>query len=591
MTGRVREAPAAAAGGEVTGTRVVREPGDARQRGNRCRATGRRGRAAARGVHADRGAGWPPPPRSDRAGRTADARREDGGLGRQDRRARSLPGRWCTEPPTSAATSSGASSGARNTNRPKHNPMIGYRGCYRYVQASRSCSRSSWRRWPGCASSTPTSRLMIPFVRTRWELEECLALVDGSALGRQRGLHRWVMAEVPSVVHWLPEYIGMGIDGVSIGSNDLTQLVLGVDRDSDVCAELFDESDPAVLRRHSPHHRDRQQVRNHLLAVRAGPVDQPGVRRTPGASGHHVGVGQPGRRRRHPAGHRRRRTPDPARRRAMTATLTAPLPSRDRIASGSVGEAFALLGTSADGLSSAEAQARLHRLGANVVRTHPVSALAVLRRQLANAVLGLLAVTAALSYFLGDSAPGRHHRRHPGGQRRPRLLQRVPRRKSLRSTAFRDPAQRGGATGRDLPARGRQRAGPRRRDPADHRRAGARRRPPHRGHRTGVQRGHPDRGVRGGREVHRAGPRGSRLADCVDLAFMGTVVSAGEATAVVFATGAGRRVRADRRRTGASAPETDVPDRPAPVLLSAATGGADAHRGHLRDQHAAAAGR
>jgi pyruvate,water dikinase len=55
------------------------------------------------------------------------------------------------------------------------------------------------------------------------------------------------MAEIPSVVHWLPEYVGMGIDGVSIGSNDLTQLILGVDRDSDVCAELFDESDRAVL--------------------------------------------------------------------------------------------------------------------------------------------------------------------------------------------------------------------------------------------------------------------------------------------------------------------------------------------------------
>ena len=84
-------------------------------------------------------------------------------------------------------------------------------------------------------------------MRTRWELEECLSLVDASPLGRHRGLHRWVMAEVPSVIHWLPEYIGMGIDGVSIGSNDLTQLVLGVDRDSDICAELFNESDPAVL--------------------------------------------------------------------------------------------------------------------------------------------------------------------------------------------------------------------------------------------------------------------------------------------------------------------------------------------------------
>jgi len=56
-----------------------------------------------------------------------------------------------------------------------------------------------------------------------------------------------VMAEVPSVVYWLPEYVGMGIDGVSIGSNDLTQLVLGVDRDSDLCSELYDESDDAVL--------------------------------------------------------------------------------------------------------------------------------------------------------------------------------------------------------------------------------------------------------------------------------------------------------------------------------------------------------
>ena len=55
------------------------------------------------------------------------------------------------------------------------------------------------------------------------------------------------MAEVPSVAYWIPEYAALGIEGVSIGSNDLTQLMLGVDRDSQVCAELFDEADPAVL--------------------------------------------------------------------------------------------------------------------------------------------------------------------------------------------------------------------------------------------------------------------------------------------------------------------------------------------------------
>lgn len=86
----------------------------------------------------------------------------------------------------------------------------------------------------------------------------------------------------------------------------------------------------------------------------------------------------------------------------MTAPPAALTPSRDRIASCPAGDVLALLGTSIDGLSSAEAQAAA-RHGANVVRTHTVSALAVLRRQLANALLGLLAVTAALSYFLGDS--------------------------------------------------------------------------------------------------------------------------------------------------------------------------------------------
>ena len=172
------------------------------------------------------------------------------------------------------------------------NPMIGYRGCYRYVQDP-TCSRSSWRRWRGCASSHPNLHLMIPFVRTRWELEACLTLVDASPLGRQRGLHRWVMAEVPSVVHWLPEYIGMGIDGVSIGSNDLTQLMLGVDRDSGCLRGAVRRVRPGRARRHRPDHRHRTQVRDHVVAVRAGAVDQAGLRRTPGADGHHVGVGEP----------------------------------------------------------------------------------------------------------------------------------------------------------------------------------------------------------------------------------------------------------------------------------------------------------
>jgi pyruvate,water dikinase len=126
------------------------------------------------------------------------------------------------------------------------NPMIGYRGCYRYVRDP-SLLRLELAALARVREELPGVALMIPFIRTRWELEACLELVDASPLGRQRGLRRWVMAEVPSVVHWLPEYVALGVDGVSIGSNDLTQLVLGVDRDSAELAELFDEADPAVL--------------------------------------------------------------------------------------------------------------------------------------------------------------------------------------------------------------------------------------------------------------------------------------------------------------------------------------------------------
>ena len=126
------------------------------------------------------------------------------------------------------------------------NPMIGYRGCYRYLRDPEVFALEL-EALARVREETPNLHVMIPFVRTRWELEQCLETIDASPLGRQRGLKRWIMAEVPSVVFQLEAYAELGIDGVSIGSNDLTQLMLGVDRDSELCAELFDESDAAVL--------------------------------------------------------------------------------------------------------------------------------------------------------------------------------------------------------------------------------------------------------------------------------------------------------------------------------------------------------
>jgi pyruvate, water dikinase len=84
-------------------------------------------------------------------------------------------------------------------------------------------------------------------VRTGSELAACMRVIDASELGSDPKLERWVMAEVPSVVYWLEEYVRLGATGVSIGSNDLTQLMLGVDRDSETLASLFDERDRAVL--------------------------------------------------------------------------------------------------------------------------------------------------------------------------------------------------------------------------------------------------------------------------------------------------------------------------------------------------------
>jgi pyruvate,water dikinase len=126
------------------------------------------------------------------------------------------------------------------------NPMIGFRGCFRYLHDPEVFALEL-EALARARDRSPNLHVMLPFVRTRWELEACLELIDRSPLGAQRGLRRWIMAEVPSVVYRLEEYATMGIDGVSIGSNDLTQLVLGVDRDSEICAELFDERDPAVL--------------------------------------------------------------------------------------------------------------------------------------------------------------------------------------------------------------------------------------------------------------------------------------------------------------------------------------------------------
>lgn len=126
------------------------------------------------------------------------------------------------------------------------NPMIGFRGCFRYAREP-ALFDAELVMLAEVRQESPNLEVMLPFARTAWEVEACLERIWRSPLASQRGLRIWLMAEVPSVAYWLPAYARLGVHGVSIGSNDLTQLMLGVDRDSTTCAALFDERDGAVL--------------------------------------------------------------------------------------------------------------------------------------------------------------------------------------------------------------------------------------------------------------------------------------------------------------------------------------------------------
>jgi pyruvate,water dikinase len=126
------------------------------------------------------------------------------------------------------------------------NPMIGYRGALRYMrepdlfELELSAIKHVWD------AGHTNFHVMLPFVRTPRELMACRDMMAEAGLLNRPGFELWVMAEVPSVYFHLERYARLGVKGISIGSNDLTQLMLGADRDSEVLAELFDERDPAV---------------------------------------------------------------------------------------------------------------------------------------------------------------------------------------------------------------------------------------------------------------------------------------------------------------------------------------------------------
>jgi pyruvate, water dikinase len=139
--------------------------------------------------------------------------------------------------------------GGKDFEPAEHNPMIGWRGASRYYDpryregfALECAAMRRVRDEMGLVNL----KLMIPFCRTLKEADLVLAELASNGLRRgENGLEVYVMCEIPNNVI-LAEQFSDRFDGFSIGSNDLTQLTLGVDRDSEQLAHIFDEQDPGV---------------------------------------------------------------------------------------------------------------------------------------------------------------------------------------------------------------------------------------------------------------------------------------------------------------------------------------------------------
>ncbi|HSC85069.1 MAG TPA: phosphoenolpyruvate synthase [Pseudomonas sp.] len=131
----------------------------------------------------------------------------------------------------------------------EENPMLGFRGASRYISESfRDCFELECRALKKVRNEMGLTNveIMVPFVRTLGEASQVVDLLAANGLARGKdGLKVIMMCELPSNAILAEEFLEF-FDGFSIGSNDLTQLTLGLDRDSGIVAHLFDERNPAV---------------------------------------------------------------------------------------------------------------------------------------------------------------------------------------------------------------------------------------------------------------------------------------------------------------------------------------------------------
>ncbi|TFG59624.1 MAG: phosphoenolpyruvate synthase, partial [Spirochaetales bacterium] len=128
----------------------------------------------------------------------------------------------------------------------EENPMIGYRGCSRYTREI-EVFRMELDAIKKVLQAYDNLYVMIPFVRFVSDIEQIKNILVTEGLYQFPKFKLWMMVEVPSNIMLIDKFIDAGIDGISIGTNDLTQLILGIDRDNSKLATQFDERNEAVM--------------------------------------------------------------------------------------------------------------------------------------------------------------------------------------------------------------------------------------------------------------------------------------------------------------------------------------------------------
>ena len=160
----------------------------------------------------------------------------------------------------------------------EENPMLGFRGASRYISENfRDCFELECRALKRVRNEMGFTNveIMVPFVRTLGEASQVIDLLAENGLKRgENGLRIIMMCELPSNAILAEEFLEF-FDGFSIGSNDLTQLTLGLDRDSGVIAHLFDERNPAVKKLLSNAIQACNKAGKYIGICGQGPSDHP----------------------------------------------------------------------------------------------------------------------------------------------------------------------------------------------------------------------------------------------------------------------------------------------------------------------------